>query len=121
MKWLRTEIVTGMQKLLCLRLSGCPSDDMIAGTVGAWMEAITDNRVWDEERDIPRIRAAFRSLAKSRVDWPRPAEFLRELPPPPEVRELPPPRDPEVAKRNLARINDMLRRNGIPAAEEDEA
>ena len=59
MDWLTRELMTGFQKLLCLGLDRTPASDLIEGTVMAWAEAITAGRAWDQERDAPRIRAAF--------------------------------------------------------------
>lgn len=46
----------------------------------AWHEAVTTGRVWDQQRDTPRIRAAFVSMANTRESWPAPRHFLDALP-----------------------------------------
>lgn len=61
-------------------LDRTPATDLIDGTVLTWHEAITVGREWDEERDAPRIRAAFVSLATTRETWPQPRHFLDALP-----------------------------------------
>lgn len=44
------------------------------------MEALTHNRVWDQGRDVPRIRAAFTSLLANSSQWPSPSKFIESLP-----------------------------------------
>jgi len=44
------------------------------------MDAITHTRSFDQQRDTPRIRDAFRTLAATRRTWPSPADFLDALP-----------------------------------------
>lgn len=66
--------------MLCLGLDRTPATDLIEGTVLAWHEAITVGREWARERDAPRIRAAFVSLATTRETWPQPRHFLDALP-----------------------------------------
>ena len=78
--WLTTEISTGFQKLICLGLDRTPATDLIRGTVMAWHEAITAGRQWDQDRDTPRIREAFVTLARTRRQWPAPADFLEAIP-----------------------------------------
>lgn len=46
----------------------------------AWAEAITAGRLWDQDRDTPRIREAFVTLARTRRQWPAPADFLDAVP-----------------------------------------
>jgi hypothetical protein len=108
-QWLVTEIGMGLSKLLCLRLPGHPPEDLAEGAVAAWIEALTFNRVWDQDRDRDRIRHAFRVLAASRTDWPMPMHLVEQLPPVPERLALPAkPVSPEVAEANLARIRELL-------------
>lgn len=80
MDWLKTELLTGFQKLLCLGLERTPAAEIIPGTVEAWFEVLTDRRAWDQERDTPRIREAFRTLARTRRFWPVPVDFTEALP-----------------------------------------
>lgn len=89
--WIMDQIETGIQKLLCLRLDGAPAADMVAGTIGAWFEAITDRREFDERLDAPRMQAGFRTLAATREKWPAPKHFMEVLPdrpPVPQPRRL---------------------------------
>lgn len=81
MDWLKTEILTGFQRLLCLGLERTPAAEILPGTAMAWLDILTDRRLWDEERDTPRIREAFRTLARTRRTWPLPVDFTEALPP----------------------------------------
>lgn len=80
MDWLKAEILTGVQRLLCLGLEGQPAAEVIPGTVGAWCEALESSRAWCPQRDPPRIRTAFTALLRTRTRWPTPADFLTALP-----------------------------------------
>lgn len=80
MDWLKTELLTGFQKLLCLGLDRTPATDLIQGTVAAWLETITHGRVFEQDRDTPRIRAAFCTIAGRNRTWPAPVDFLDALP-----------------------------------------
>lgn len=46
----------------------------------AWVEVARQGRSWDEQRDTPRIRQAFVTLASTREQWPAPRHFLDALP-----------------------------------------
>lgn len=74
------ELRDGLQKLLCLSLEGQPSADVIAGTLLAWAEVLTTGRVFEQDRDAPRFRAAFRTLASRARRWPAPVDFIEALP-----------------------------------------
>ncbi len=76
MDWLATELLLGLQKLLCLGLDRTPATDLFEGTVMTWHEVITNGLEWKEQRDVPRIRAAFTTLAATRESWPQPKHFL---------------------------------------------
>lgn len=77
----------------------------------AWLEALTTGRHWDEQRDVPRVQAAFRTLAKTRRTWPTPVDFSEAMPPPPEYKALPAKvTSPEDTKAILAEINRIFAR-----------
>lgn len=78
--WLLVEIATGLQKLTALSLDRTPAAEMLPGTAHAWLEAVTEGREFKPERDTPRIRAAFRSLATTRETWPAPKHLIDALP-----------------------------------------
>ena len=63
-----------------------PATDMVKGTLQAWIEALTENRKWDETRDAPRIRRAFIVLALARRQWPAIPDFLEALPEPAQLQ-----------------------------------
>lgn len=79
-EWILDEIATGLQKLYLLSLDRTPAAELLSGTAQAWHEALTAGRSWDEERDAPRFRAAFVTLAQTRNTWPAPAHFMEALP-----------------------------------------
>lgn len=85
--------------------------DLIQGTVGAWVEALTANRVWDEGRDAPRVRQAFVSLSQTRRTWPAPADFFEALPRHREELKALPRKaaDPKLVEKVLAEMADFLR------------
>jgi hypothetical protein len=75
----------------------------------AWVEALNHNRVWNQVRDAPRFREAFRTLAANATRWPTPTEFVAALPARVPQQALPPPVcTPEKAKENLARLQAVL-------------
>jgi len=78
--WLRTEIVTGLQKLLALRLPGSPAADTATATAEVWIEALSNAAIaWNEQLDRARVRAAFGRLVVSCDRWPAPEAFFRHL------------------------------------------
>jgi hypothetical protein len=75
----------------------------------AWVDALNCNRVWDQDRDTPRFREAFRTLAANSTRWPAPVDFIAALPAHEPQQALPPPVcSPEQAKANLARLQAIL-------------
>jgi hypothetical protein len=78
--WFLTVILEGLQRLMCLSLESQPAAEVIPGTASAWVEALWPGKVWLEERDVPRIREAFRQLSLRSTRWPAPAQFMEALP-----------------------------------------
>jgi len=75
----------------------------------AWNDALTLNRVWDQQADTPRIRKAFQIIAAEHKRWPLPKTLLEEMPPRAELPALPTkPSDPERAKRIIAELAKEL-------------
>lgn len=111
-KWIQSEIMDGLSKLLCLGLDRTPASDMIEGTAMAWCEALTDQRVWDERLDAPRFRKAFVTLAKTRTHWPAPTHFMEALPPREQLAltKQTIPADPERAAAAIAEVQRLLGR-----------
>ena len=116
MDWLLEEIATGFQKLLCLSLDRTPAGEVIPGTAQAWFEALTFGREWDRQRDTPRIRRAFVTLAQTQRMWPAPRDFIEALPPAPAPKLIARGMgDPEVAAKALGEIGEILAQptNGV--------
>lgn len=83
---------------------------MIEGTALAWLDALTFNRVWDEQRDAPRIRQAFRALGATCREWPSPVDLVTHLPKVEELLALPSkPVSHVTAQENIERIKRMLK------------
>lgn len=83
---------------------------MIAGTAAMWLRAV-QHLDWEPSRDIPRIEAAFDTLARSRESWPAPMHFLAAMPPPKPLQALEAPRraaSPHKQAEALAKIKAML-------------
>jgi hypothetical protein len=94
---------------------------MIEITVGTWIESLTFNRVWDEERDTPRIRYAFKVLCTSCDHWPAPKNLIEHLPSVHELTALPAKVvSDEVAQENIAKIKAMLAESLCPVPPEDD-
>jgi hypothetical protein len=111
-KWILSEIMDGLSKLLCLGLDRTPASDMIEGTAMMWVESLSDGRVWDQQLDAPRFRKAFVILARTRTSWPAPVHFLEAIPPREQLAltKQPIPADPERAAAAIAEVERMLRR-----------
>jgi hypothetical protein len=93
-----------------LSLDRTPAAELIAGTAHAWLEAITADNTFQRERDTPRIRAAFRTMANRRESWPAPRHFLDALP---KVEQSAlcyevKPATREEAARAITRIRELL-------------
>lgn len=83
---------------------------MIPGTALAWEEALWPGRAWNEERDTPRIQQAFKNLVKQCRQWPVPAQFFDVFPRfEAKVLKLPSPKNDDVRKREMQRIQEILR------------
>lgn len=118
--WIVREISSGLQKLILLSLDRAPALDVLSrGTLPAWVEAITEGRAFDEQRDAPRFRAAFRALQGRCTSWPAPREFLEAMPSLPGERR-PKRLESDQARacgmRAIAEINRML---GLDREEEE--
>lgn len=115
--WIQREITDGIVRLLTLSLDRTPAHDTIEGTIHTWGESLSEGRVWDEQRDAWRFRAAFRRLAREAVRWPTPSQFLTMLPAAKPLAALAKPKpNPEVAKAAMAEALEVL--NAVPPGEE---
>ena len=88
-KFVSDELLTGLQKLMMLRLEGAPPADGIKLTASVWVEAIASvNISWVEQLDKGRITAGFTRLFAEIERWPTPKMLIRCLPPRPEPLKL---------------------------------
>lgn len=88
-KFVSDELLTGLQKLMMLRLEGAPPADGIKLTASVWVEAIASvNISWAEQLDKGRITAGFTQLFAEIERWPTPKMLIRCLPPRPEPPKL---------------------------------
>src|SRR3546814_8252080 len=78
--WLNDEIRRGLSRLVCLCLDSAPAVDLVEGTAQAWLTALTRGRAWDEQRDAPRVRAAFDTLLANAQRWPILRDLLAAMP-----------------------------------------
>lgn len=104
--WLVAEVAEGVQRLLVLRLEGCPSADTVQAVALAWADALWLRAGrWSVQEDAPRLRQAFRGLAAHATRWPAPAQLWEHLPPRPEPLRLdPPPPTPQERERIRAML-----------------
>jgi len=104
--WLVAEVAEGVQRLLVLRLDGCPSADTVQAVALAWADALWLRAGrWSAQEDAPRLRQAFRALAAHATRWPAPAQLWEHLPPRPEPLRLdPPPPTPQERERIRAML-----------------
>lgn len=107
--WLRSEIASGLQKLLALRLMGTPPEDAIVGTAEVWLEAMERCGIqWVEHLDRVRVRRAFQTLFRICDRWPAPKLFLDNLGNRDPPKALPePPITPEARERNRAKLREF--------------
>ena len=124
--WLRVEIITGLQKLLTLRLQGTPPEDAIVGTAEVWLEGISRSRIsWDEQLDRARVQRSFATLFRSCDYWPSPRLFMDHLgsrAPPPKGLPEPPltPEERQQVKDKLREIVEQLAQSRRMNATKDE-
>ena len=113
MEWMRKEIGTGLQKLICLGLDRSPAYELIQGTMGAWMEGLTFNRSWEQDRDTQRIRDAFSNVIRTRKQWPTVADFLECMPAIADKPALPRSTFTDAERlANLDRLADLAKEIG---------
>ena len=106
--WLLDEIASGLQGLVCLGLPWTPASELLTATARVWLRALS-TLDWSEERDVPRIRAAFLVLERTREAWPQPKHLLEAMPAPnAQPRLEAPPADPERAKAAIAEAQELL-------------
>ncbi len=108
--WLRTEVASGLQRLVALSLPGQPPAETIALTAAAWCEALASTAIaWDEAQDAPRLRAAFAALLPQVERWPAPSHLLRLMPARPAPPRLSAPAPSPERRANLVESLERLR------------
>ncbi len=111
--WLVAEVADGIQRLLVLRLEGCPPADAVEAVALAWADCLMTRGIrWREPMDVPRIRHAFRMLAAQSERWPAPKAFWEWLPARPEPQKLPAPppseEEKELVRTMLASLRETI-------------
>lgn len=112
--WFDKEIVRGIQALFILNLQFTPSADAIKATGRIWIGTLRSlPHTWQEDRDRPRIQAAFRNLAANSERWPAPKNFVDALPPLPELNKLTAPatRHTPETKRMVSDLLSKMKKN----------
>jgi len=114
-----------MQKLLPLSLESTPASEVMPGTALAWHEVLVHGRAFDQARDLPRFREAFRTLAGRQRRWPAPVDFLEALPRIETSRTSEPKLDSdasrEFAAKHIADLTALLKIEPVkPYAEVDD-
>ena len=65
--WLVAEVAEGVQRLLVLRLDGCPPADTVQAVALAWADAIWLRAGrWTAEHDAPRLRHAMTAQSRAK-------------------------------------------------------
>ena len=69
--FLNEAVITGLQRLLALRLVGSPPADAIELTASVWIDAMARYPIaWNEQLDGWRINAGFDQLVWQSERWP---------------------------------------------------
>lgn len=108
--WLVAVVAEGIQRLLVLRLEGCPAADAVEAVALAWADTfMVRGGRWEETLDAPRIREAFRHLAAHATRWPAPAELWQYMPARPAPPLLEPPAPSQEERARIAQMIGQLK------------
>ena len=110
--WVMDEILTGLQKLVCLGLDRQPAGELLQITAGTWHEVITHKRVWNVEQDRERFRDAFVTLMGRCTQWPAPQQFLECMPATKPEQQPPLLTNESSRERVLGMLGDFEKKMG---------
>lgn len=109
--WFRSQVATGIQRLVSIGLPGGPGYDSIKLTAQAWVDTMWKAPVdWHEQLDAERLEEAF--VRAGRLErWPSPRQVLDLMPSrTPPRNGLPKQRlSPEQCRANQQRIKELIR------------
>ena len=112
-QFLNDAVLTGLQRLLALRLVGSPPADAIELTASVWIDAIVRYPIaWNEQLDAWRLQAGFDQLVWRSERWPTVKHLIdslpKRLPPPPLPKPVMTKRMQQEGKQRLKKILDEL-------------
>ncbi len=92
----RRIVISGLQRLITLRLRGHPPMETITAVAEVWLDALHSCGDWDDQRHLNGLIEAFKQAEATLDHFPAPAEIRRlkptvvdtapKLPPPPQDR-----------------------------------
>ena len=81
-QWLTDAVLSGLQRLVALRLADAPALDTIKLTGAAWVDALATEVDRDNpEGEAERIRDGFALLMRQRATWPAPKHLILAMSP----------------------------------------
>lgn len=105
--WFHNRVVSGLQFLWALGLTGTPASELATLTASSWVHALWRHPVaWSEELDSYRLYEAFTTLGARVERWPAPRQVLDNMParaPRPALPWVPATQPPQVRER-IARM-----------------
>ena len=107
--FLNEAVLTGLQRLLALRLVGSPPADAIELTASVWIDAIDRYPIaWNEQLDGWRINAGFDQLVLQSERWPTEKNIKdcrpKRIPPPPLTKPTMTKQMQKEGKKKLQKI-----------------
>lgn len=108
--WLKNTVITGIQKLVVLRLPNTPPESAIVATASVWINVLQGMHVrWEQHLDQTRIEQAFRVLCARCDKWPAPKHLIDALPVRVMPAPLPPPKiDKKTHQSNIKKLRAVL-------------
>lgn len=98
-------VMSGLQRLITLRLKGHPPEDAIRAVGEVWLDALYSCGDWDDQRHLNGLVEAFKTAEAECDHFPSPAEIRRRKPVVVNVaKALPTPPKTEEEKRHIAQI-----------------